>query len=60
MNTRPERPTGVSSGVWLTTPRKRALAAVILVAGALAFLLLWDAELLWSAKETPIGPGPGP
>lgn len=52
MNTRPDRSTeAASSGVWLTTPRKRIIAAAILVAGALAFLVLWDAELLWNASE---------
>ena len=50
MNYHPERASEASSGVWLTTPRKRVIAAVILLAGALAFLVLWDAELLWSAK----------
>ena len=46
-----------ASGVWLTTRRKRVVAAVILVIAALSFLVLWDADLLWSARESSIGPG---
>lgn len=49
-----------ASGVWLMTPLKRAPAAIILVAAALAFLVLWDAGLLWSIREAPIRPGSGP
>lgn len=60
MKREPDRPARAgASGVWLTTPRKRVFAVVILVLAALSFLILWDADLLWGVKESTGGPGNG-